>query len=57
MAKEQILPHVRTMENEKKINDSVLKALFDNGVRVYNMIIKCRIGGNVQKGLFIIGIT
>lgn len=34
VAKEQILPHVRTMENEKKINDSVLKALFENGVSV-----------------------
>lgn len=32
VAKEQILPHVRTMENEKKINDSVLKALFENGL-------------------------
>nr|AEE61855.1 unknown [Dendroctonus ponderosae] len=32
LAKEQILPHVKDMENEKKIKDSVLKLLFDNGL-------------------------
>lgn len=32
LAKEQILPHVRDMENEKMIKDSVLKLLFENGL-------------------------
>ncbi|XP_066254249.1 short/branched chain specific acyl-CoA dehydrogenase, mitochondrial [Euwallacea similis] len=32
LAKEQILPQVKTMENEKKINDTVLKLLFENGL-------------------------
>lgn len=32
LAKEQILPHVKDMEIEKKFKDSVLKLLFDNGL-------------------------
>ncbi|XP_050293495.1 short/branched chain specific acyl-CoA dehydrogenase, mitochondrial [Anthonomus grandis grandis] len=32
LSKEQILPHVKDMENDKKIKDSVLKLLFENGL-------------------------
>ncbi|KAL1490541.1 hypothetical protein ABEB36_013217 [Hypothenemus hampei] len=32
LAKEQIQPHVKSMEEEKKINDTVLKLLFENGL-------------------------
>ncbi|CAG9857134.1 unnamed protein product [Phyllotreta striolata] len=32
LAKEQIAPFVRQMEDEKKVTDSVLKTLFDNGL-------------------------
>nr|XP_022912110.1 short/branched chain specific acyl-CoA dehydrogenase, mitochondrial-like [Onthophagus taurus] len=32
LAKEQIAPHVREMENNHKIKPEVLKMLFDNGV-------------------------